>query len=451
MGSSSDKDEAFFHALLQLVSSSISNALEEVSTYFYSSCSASDESREELLASTAPKAVAKIIETDIMEQLETLSVTDAVPPIEKMVVPEEGVEFSVEQYQALRRSKSLFDTGISFNFSKYLQAVKKAKAHLATTTTAVSAPSLDMPETKVISPPEKNQPPSKTSNQPKCRVIKSRVVPLNVKVAGFEEDYFKNAAAKNTQDGAEPSSLLGMLPSLESPSLLHFLNLLPSVAPASNTIGTGEGESCNTDVDKSKSSVLEKKKILASANEQKTQPEKTLAKNDAIASPIVKPALKAEIAVTEKKATEVDQVEDICQRIVQEHIKKKKKIEKAKKKAIQEHLNKCRSDKASMTSTISSRGSSVQARTGIKRGCKSTSLPPPCREGRDESNMVKKSANQRRAKPGAPTRAKPKTPQNYKVTSGLKKSRKPLKKTTRREKVKGKVSTGDSLKGVYKE
>ena len=138
---------------------------------------------------------------------------------------------------------------------------------------------------------------------------------------------------------------------------------------------------------------------------------------------------------------------------MQEHIKKKKKIEKAKKKAIQEHLNKSRSDKASMTSTISSRGSSVQARTGIKRGCKSTSLPRPCLEGRGKSSMVKKlpSANQRRAKLGAPTRAKPKSPQNTKVTSGLKKSRKPLKKAIRREKVKGKVSTGDSLKGVYKE
>ena len=424
VGSSSDKDEAFFHALLQLVFSSISNALEEVSTYFNNSCSASDESREELLASTAPKAVAKIIETDIMEQLETLPATDAVPPVENMVVPEEGVEFSVEQYQALRRSKSLFDTGISFNFSKYLQAVKKAKAHLATTTTTVSAPSLDIPEPKNIPPPEKNQQPGEISNKPKCRVIKSRVVPLNAKESGFEEDYFNNAAAKNTQDGAEPSSLLEMLPSLESPSLLHFLNIFPSVAPAPNTIGTGDGESCNTEVDKSKSSVLEKKKIMTSANEQKTQPEKTLAKNDAIASPMIKPAFKVEISVNEKKAAEVHQAEDICQRIVKEHMKKKKKIEKAKKKAIQEHLNKSRSDKASITSPS-----------------------PP------KSNMVKKlpSANQRRAKPGAQTRAKPKTPKNYKVTSGLKKSRKPLKKATRREKVNGKVSAGDSLKGVYKE
>lgn len=458
VSSSHKKEEEFFQALLQLVLSSITNALEEISGYFKTSYTAKEESVERAVALTAPKVVAKIIENDIMEQLETSSSADAIPPIEKMPnVPEEGVEVSVEQHQALRGSKSLFDNGISLDFSRYLKAVRKTKAHLATTKTPSTAPE-DIPEPKV-SPSEKEEAFIKPNDPSKCRVIKSRVVSLDSKQPGIEDEYFKSVAAKNAQGSAESSSLLGMLPNLESPRLLHFLDIFPSAPTAPDSIDIGNDDSKNkAEADKANRSEGEKKVEESANTEQEGRANEVLATNNVIVARAVVPKTKEESATAKPQTMEMDEVEDICQRIVQQHVKRKRKAEKAKKKAIQEHLHhKTRSDKVSMTSTISSRttnsGKKVQARTGIKKGEKSASPPPSCREGRNQSDMVRNltSTKKAHAEPIPPTRVKPKSQQNYKVTSGLKKTRKPLMKTARREKAKGNVNARDSLKGVYKE
>ena len=330
------------------------------------------------------------------------------------------------RYQALCGcgSESLFDTGIFYDFPWCLKAVEKAKAHLhvATTKTPSTAPE-GIPEPKV--PPSLNEP----NDQSTCRVIKSREVPFHSKQPCMEDEYLQSTVAKNAQDSPEPSSLLGMLPtSLEGLSLPRFLDIFPSAPTASDSIDMGNDEPKNKiEADESNLDGSEiEKKFKTSANiEQEAHANSTLPAND--------------------------DAEDICQRIVQQHIERKRKFEKAKKKAIQEHLHNYRSEKVSITS-MSGRttncGTKVQAHTDNKKGEKSAP-PPSYQEERDQSNVTRMppSAKQSRSMPGIPARVKTKLSKSYNVTSGLKKARKPLMKTARREKAE---DTGN-LKVAYKE
>ena len=379
-----------------------------------------------------------------MEQLETSSVIDEIPAIEKMdVVPvkEEGVEFSVEQHKALRHSETLFDAGISFTLSRYLQAVKKAKAHFAIKRSLSARPegipNVEVPPSegvpKVEIPPSaQNQQLEKTKDTSKCRIIKSRVVPLDPKRPGIEEDYFKDIVAKNSnaENSTEPVGLLGMLPPLETSSLMRFFDIFPSVIPApSDSMEKCSGESSNTEV--SEPNPVEKEtNVRGSADtKQEARPKKKMSTSD-INECALAPKKMREVSIPKSKPIEVDDAEDICHRIVQEHIKRKKKVEKAKKLAIQEHLHKSRSGKASMTSTISSdsrtmnSGTTVKTRTGVKKVKKLAPPRPQRQERKDQVDMPRKLSAAKRSQ--VKVRTNPKTQRNYKVTSGLKKSRKPL-------------------------
>ena len=404
-----EREEAFFQALLLLVSSSISNALEEISGYFNTSyAAATEESVERMAAVTAPKAVAKIIEEDIMEQLETSSVIDEIPAIEKMAavpVKEEGVEFSVEQHKALRQSETLFDAGISFTLSRYLQAVKKAKAHFAIKRSLSARPegipNVEVPPSegvpKVEIPPSaQNQQLEKTKDTSKCRIIKSRVVPLDPKRPGIDEDYFKDIVAKNSnaEKSTEPVGLLGMLPPLETSSLMRFFDIFPSVIPAPSDSMDKQcsDESKNTAVSEPNGNEKETN-VRGSADTKQEPPTSKMMLTSDINERALAPKKRREVSIPKSKPIEVDDAEDICHRIVQEHIKRKKKVEKAKKLAIQEHLHKSRSGKASMTSTISTdsrtmnSGTTVKTRTGVKKVKKLAPPRPQRQERKDQVDM----------------------------------------------------------------
>ena len=322
------------------------------------------------------------------------------------------------RYQALCGcgSESLFDTGISFDFPWCFKAVEKAKAHLhvATTKTPPTAPE-GIPEPKV--PPSLNEP----NDQSTCRVIKPREVPFNSNQPCMGDEYLQSTVAKNVQDSTEPSSLLGMLPSLEGLSLPRFLDIFTSAPTASDSIDEPKNK---IEADKSNPDGSEiEKKIKASANiELEAHANSTVPAND--------------------------DAEDICQRILQQHIQRKRKIEKATKKAIQEHLHNYRSEKVTITplsGRTTSSGTKVQTHTDNKKGEESAPSLPSYREERDQSNVTRKppSTKQSRAMPSTSTLAlaKPKSQQNYKKTSGLKKARKPLMKTARRQRITSRLHT----------
>jgi len=152
-----------------------------------------------------------------------------------------------------------------------------------------------------------------------------------------------------------------------------------------------------------------------------------------------KTAFKCEVVIPEEE-TEKNEAEDICQRILQEHVKRKKKVELAKKKALQDHLDKSRSRSAKAPNDSSS-DENILARNGIKANKKvkqaqkvvrsSAEKPPFSKERRDQDGAVRNFTSGERSPPGPVgpviSRTKAGVQRSYKVTTGLKKTRRPLK------------------------
>ena len=453
-----EKQVAFYHAFLHLVSTSTQNAVQEISAYdFASSCSDTKGSTEKgELAAT--KAVAKIIEADIIEELENDD-QDEISSLHSFMTDANlsrfGVEIPYEQYQALQKSKSPFH----FDFSKYVHAVKKARAHLSTRRATVTT----RKDQKHVAAREK----SSAVEQTKIADIEAKptddisydddTATRLLLEAEAEEDRSREEVESGKQERDEMFSIpdcanlasmmtaaaakregLEMISIPDCTDLVSMSNDLVSMMTAAVSIkNNNERESaptCEKSSEKSENDhnptceaetkekveekkpakkeegVVPEKKTLTNKEARDKKPiekkkkrhekkEKRLANKEIEKKKHIE---KEEDVVPEKKTGNAE-AEDITMRILKDHVKRKRKIEQARKKAIQELLQQSRPQPIKAPNARSSKGAS-----------KKHSSPAEKTKNRSSSSTSSRSSS---------SRTKTSAQRNYKqVSTGLKKT-----------------------------
>jgi len=449
--SSREREEAFFQALLGLLCTSICNAAEEIANgcaeSFADSATVTKESVERIVTLTAPKAVAKIIETDLMEELEASSHEGKKVAVEKD--DEVGVEYSFEQHKHRRRSKPA--SGIS----RYLHPVKNAKARLATAQ-ARKAASTEKKKEKKITPVSKaavsEEKVASTEKTEKKTMPWSKAAVSEEKVASTEKKKEKKtiswskvavseekvASTEKKEKKTMPWSKVAVFEEKVASTEKTEKKTMPWSKVAVSEEKEIETKQVNVICQRIvQEHAMRKRKVEAAKKKAIQRAIQTHIKSRSPNAPSTPTPTASEPKVQTYTGKMKVEVSDACHNVVKKHVRRKKKADAAKKKAIQNHMQKSRSSNASNASSLtdSETGSEpqvVRAHTGIKekkkvdtamKAVKATTLPPCNDDAKTKLTTVKRSP---------PTRKPPKAQQQRcKKSTGLKKTKKPRAKICR--------------------
>jgi len=435
MSSGREKQVAFYNAFLHLVSASTLNAVEEISSYDVATCSAGSATMEstEMGELAAKKAVVKIIEADIIEQLEN-DKHEEISSLHSIVTDDNlsqfGIEIPYEQKQALQKSKSPFH----FDFSKYVHAVKKARAHSSArrATVATRKDHEHAAERVRSSTDEENAPTEKITDIIEAKPTDdityiddtaalngeregdaiTRILDycgMSCVVEGFFDDLVENMLCVGEEEKARGEC--GQTESDHNPA---------SKCQAKKETKKKEGK-------KKKKKRRKKKKEKHQTNEEANEKKTGNTEAEDICKEAFQPREKEEAVVPEKEA------EEICVRIIKERVKLKKNMELARKKATQKHLQQSRLQSTKAPNAGSTSGAAMQPSSNRKANKKvaagkNTSRTgtkvPPSKERPDQGGAVRNLSSNNRSSPAGPATSRTRTgaQKKYRFTTGLKKT-----------------------------